>query len=272
MHPAHFDRNSIPMLSARGGAVQVDCLPGTRSPSDSAHILVIDNDSRQLKLLCDYLRGYDMRATALPSASGIADAMVNTMVDLLVLNVRLPGDDALQVARHMRDQSDVPIIMLSARTDEADRVMALEMGADDYITKPFSPRELLARIRALLRRSRRHETIAGVLQRLRGYRFAGWELNVRLRRLISPTGERVHLTNNEFNLLAAFLAAPQHLLSRSQLLGLSRLHNDEVYDRSIDVQVSRLRKKIPAPPGQPPYIRTERGVGYVFAAVVETFQ
>ena len=134
--------------------------------------------------------------------------------------------------------------MLTGRKDEADRVMGLELGADDYLTKPFSPRELLARIRALLRRSRAQETVADGLARIRAYRFAGWELNVRLRRLKSPQGEIVPTTNSEFNLLVAFLAAPQRVLSREQLLELSRLHNDEVYDRSVDVQVGRLRKKI----------------------------
>jgi len=160
--------------------------------------------------------------------------------------------------------------MLTGRKDEADRVMGLELGADDYITKPFSPRELLARIRALLRRSRTHKTVAEGLSRIRAYRFAGWELNVRLRRLKSPQGEVVSTTNSEFNLLVAFLAAPQRVLSREHLLELSRLHNDEVYDRSVDVQVGRLRKKIESKGNRSPLIRTERGAGYVFTAPVET--
>jgi two-component system OmpR family response regulator len=162
--------------------------------------------------------------------------------------------------------------MLTGRKDEADRVMGLELGADDYLTKPFSPRELLARIRALLRRSRSNETVADGLQKIRAYRFAGWELNVRLRRLIAPGGGIVALTNNEFNLLAAFLASPERVLSRDQLLSQSRLHNDEVYDRSIDVQVGRLRRKL-EPKGagtRARLIRTERGAGYVFTAAVET--
>jgi two-component system, OmpR family, response regulator len=246
-------------------------LSGARSLNDSAHVLAVDSDPRVRKLLAEYLADHDMRVTVLPSARGIADAIAKTMTDVVLLDVRLPGEDALQIARGLREQSDVPIIMLSARTDEADRVMGLEMGADDYVIKPFSPRELLARIRAVLRRVQCHETVPAVLQKMRGYRFAGWELNVRLRRLTSPKGEPVHLTNHEFNLLAAFLAAPQRLLSRSQLIGLSRLHNDEVYDRSIDVQVARLRKKIPSPAEQP-FIRTERGAGYVFTPVVQTIR
>ena len=159
--------------------------------------------------------------------------------------------------------------MLTGRKDEADRVMGLELGADDYLTKPFSPRELLARIRALLRRARAQQTVADGLQKIRAYRFAGWELNVRLRRLTSPTAKPIALTNSEFNLLAAFLAAPQRVLSRDQLLGLSRLHNDEVYDRSIDVQVGRLRKKIEPTTTRPELIRTERGAGYMLTAAVE---
>src|SRR5262249_41361323 len=151
-----------------------------------------------------------------------------------------------------------------------DRVMGLEFGADDYLTKPFSPRELLARIRALLRRSRGQQTVAGGLARIRAYRFAGWELNVRLRQLKSPQGETVPVTNSEFNLLVVFLAAPQRVLTRDQLLELSRLHNDEVYDRSVDVQIGRLRKKLEAGGVQTHFIRTERGAGYVFTAAVET--
>jgi DNA-binding response OmpR family regulator len=175
----------------------------------------------------------------------------------------------MQIARRLREESGIPIIMLTGRKDEADRVMGLELGADDYLTKPFSPRELLARIRALLRRARSQETVADGLQKIRAYRFGGWELSVRLRRLTTSTGEVVALTNTEFNLLAAFLATPQRVLSRDQLLGLSRLHNDEVYDRSIDVQVGRLRKKIEPDDTKPALIKTERGAGYVFTAAVE---
>src|SRR5258706_29890 len=164
----------------------------------------------------------------------------------------------------------VPIIIVTGKQDEADRVMGLELGADDYVTKPFSPRELLARIRAVLRR---YQTARAVLpprgDKRRAYRFAGWELNLGSRRLTSPEGSRVELSHGEFNLLQAFCAAPQRVLSREQLLDLSPLHGAEVYDRSIDVQVLRLRRKIEPDPAQPQYIRTERGAGYVFSATVE---
>ena len=235
----------------------------------TAHILAVDDDPSVRKVICNYLGDNDIRVTALASGREIADVMAREVIDLLVLDWRLPGEDGLAIARRLRAESKVPIIMLTGRNDEADRVMGLELAADDYLTKPFSPRELLARIRALLRRTRARETVPDVVQKIRAYRFAGFELNVRLRRLAAPGGANVPLTNAEFNLLAAFLAAPQRVLSRDQLLSLSRLHNDEVYDRSIDVQVARLRRKIQPAQGAPEIIRTERGAGYVFVAAVE---
>ena len=234
------------------------------------HVLAVDDDPSIRQMIADYLTDNDMQVTAVASGKEIAEVMARHTIDLLILDLKLPGEDGMQIARNLRTESDVPIIMLTGRKDEADRVMGLELGADDYLTKPFSPRELLARIRALLRRSRARETIADGLSRIRAYRFAGWELNVRLRRLKSPQGEIIPTTNSEFNLLVAFLAAPQRVLSREQLLELSRLHDDEVYDRSVDVQVGRLRRKI-EPKGTPTQlIRTERGAGYVFMASVET--
>jgi DNA-binding response OmpR family regulator len=236
----------------------------------TVHVLAIDDDPSVRQMIADYLGDNDIRVTAIGSGRGIVDVMARQTIDLIVLDLKLPGEDGMHIARELRAESNVPIIMLTGRKDEADRVMGLELGADDYLTKPFSPRELLARIRALLRRSRAQESIADGLARIRAYRFAGWELNVRLRRLRSPQGEIVATTNSEFNLLVAFLAAPQRVLSREQLLELSRLHNDEVYDRSVDVQVGRLRKKL-EPKGTPTQlIRTERGAGYVFTAAVET--
>ena len=235
----------------------------------TAHVLALDDDPSVRQMIADYLTDNDVRVTTLASGREIADVMAREMIDLLVLDVRLPGENGMQIARKLREESDVPIIILTALKDEADRVMGLELGADDYLTKPFSPRELLARIRALLRRSRAHETVAGGLARIRAYRFAGWELNVRQRRLTTPQGSMTVLTNSEFSLLAAFLSAPKRILSREQLLDLSRLHNAEVYDRSIDVQILRLRRKIEADPAHPKFIVTERGAGYVFDAAVE---
>ena len=235
-----------------------------------AHVIVVDDDPSVRQMVCDYLTDNDVRVTALATGRDISEVMQRETIDLVILDLRLPGEDGMQIARKLREESELPIIMLTGRKDEADRVMGLELGADDYVTKPFSPRELLARIRALLRRSRAQETVADGLTKVRAYRFSGWELNVRLRRLTAPQGQNVSLTNSEFNLLVAFLAAPQRVLSRDQLLDLSRLHNDEVYDRSIDVQVGRLRKKLEPDAAQPKLIRTERGAGYVFTASVET--
>jgi two-component system OmpR family response regulator len=144
--------------------------------------------------------------------------------------------------------------------------MGLELGADDYLTKPFSPRELLARIRTILRRAKVAQSPPGKEDKLRAYRFGGWELNLRTRRLTSPEGKRVELTKGEFSLLTALLGAPQRVLSRDQLLEMSRLYDEEVYDRSIDVQILRLRRKIEA---NPQFIKTERGAGYIFSVPVE---
>jgi DNA-binding response OmpR family regulator len=203
------------------------------------------------------------------SGTELHAVMSRETIDLVVLDLRLQGEDGMQIARRLREASSIPILMLTGRADEADRVMGLELGADDYLTKPFSPRELLARIRALLRRARAQATVADAIARVRAYRFGGWELNIGLRRLKSAQGRTVELTNGEFSLLAAFVSAPQRVLTRDQLLDLSRLHNAEVYDRSIDVQILRLRRKIEADPALPQFIKTERGVGYFFDANVE---
>ena len=233
----------------------------------TAHVLAVDDDPSILKFIGDYLGDNDIRVTALASGEQIAEVMARETIDLLVLDLRLPGEDGMEIARRLRQESaGLPIIMLTGRKDDADRIMGLELAADDYLTKPFNPRELLARIRALLRRSRAQQSVADGLQKIRGYRFAGWELNVRLRRLTSPTRKNVSLTNTEFNLLAAFLSAPLRVLSRDQLIGLSRLHNDEIYDRSIDTQIGRLRRRFGE---KTTFIRTERGAGYVFTAEVE---
>jgi DNA-binding response OmpR family regulator len=233
------------------------------------HVLVLDDDPSVRQLVRDYLVENELRATAVATGAEFMAVMGSETIDLVVLDLRLQGEDGMQIARRLRETSTVPILMLTGRDDEADRVMGLELGADDYLTKPFSPRELLARIRALLRRARAQATVADAISRVRAYRFGGWELNIGLRRLKSSDGRTVELTNGEFSLLAAFVSAPQRVLSRDQLLDLSRLHNAEVYDRSIDVQILRLRRKIEADPAQPKFIKTERGAGYFFDATVD---
>jgi DNA-binding response OmpR family regulator len=241
-----------------------------RADAKTAHVLAVDDDPLVRQLIADHLGEHGLQVTAVETGKQVADVMTREVIDLVVLDRRLAGEDGLDIARKLREaMPGLPIIMLTGVKDEADRIMGLELGADDYLTKPFSPRELLAHIRALLRRARAQRTVADDLQQIRGYRFAGWEVNVRLRRLTSPEGRDVSITNAEFNLLAAFLASPQRVLSRDQLLGLSRLHNDEVYDRSIDTQVARLRRKIEPARAKDALIRTERGAGYVFTVPVE---
>jgi len=235
-----------------------------------SHVLVVDDDAAVCALVSEYLSQNDFRVTAANTGKQMTDVLAAEAIDLIVLDLRLRGEDGLQLARRLRESSKIPIIMVTGRLEEADRVMGLELGADDYVTKPFSPRELLARIRAVLRRSQPEEPLPGRDEGLRAYRFAGWELNVRLHRLTAPSGEHIGLTNGEYSLLAAFLSSPQRVLTRDQLLDLSRLHSTEVYDRSIDVQILRLRRKIEVDASDPQLIRTERGVGYLFCADVTT--
>lgn len=243
-------------------------MPANDSPCP--HVLAVDDDPAIRELLADYLGANELRVTAVASGRELAATIERDTVDLVVLDVRLQGEDGMQIARRLREtHPTLPILMLTGRAEEADRVMGLELGADDYLTKPFSSRELLARLRALLRRAQAQQSVADTLSRARAYRFAGWELNVGLRRLKNPAGDLVELTNGEFSLLAAFLHAPQRVLTRDQLLDLSRLHNAEVYDRSIDVQILRLRRKIEPDPSRPTYIVTQRGAGYLFDATVE---
>jgi two-component system OmpR family response regulator len=237
------------------------------------HVLAIDDDPGMRQLIADYLGENELRVTTVATGAAMEKVLAEQAIDVVVLDLRLAGEDGMQLAKKLRETSEVPIIIVSGRKDEADRVMALELGADDYITKPFGPRELLARVRAVLRR---YKTTSEVLpsrnEKRRAYRFAGWELNLRTRRLTGPGSQRVELSNGEFSLLEAFCSAPQRVLSREQLLDLSRLHNAEVYDRSIDVQILRLRRKIEANPSQPEYIKTERGAGYIFDTPVETLR
>jgi DNA-binding response OmpR family regulator len=219
--------------------------------------------------VADYLIKHDLRVNAVADGKAMNEALAADVVDLIVLDLKLKTEDGMNLARRLREESTIPIIMLTGRTDEADRVMGLELGADDYITKPFSPRELLARIRTVLRR-RHAEVRQGRPEGVRAYRFDGWELNLNTRKLKRPDGEMLTLSKGEFSVLVVLLGAPHRVLSRDQILDLSRLHNDEVYNRAVDLQIMRLRRKLEPDAESPKYITTERGTGYVFSVNVET--
>jgi two-component system OmpR family response regulator len=234
-----------------------------------AHILVVDDDPQIRDLLQEYLAENALRVSVALNGAQMSQILADEVVDLVILDLRLAGEDGMTIARMLRDQSAIPIVMLTGVRDEADRVMGLELGADDYLTKPFSPRELLARIRTVLRRTKSTALATAQRREVRAYRFADFELNLRTRRLKQRDTQNIELTNGEFNLLAALLAAPERILTRDQLLESSRVYDNEVYDRSIDVQVLRLRRKIESDPSRPQFIVTERGVGYIFKSAVE---
>jgi two-component system OmpR family response regulator len=236
--------------------------------SIAPHILVVDDDSQIRELLAEYLTESGLRVSTAATGKQMTQILTDEAVDLVVLDLRLAGEDGMAIARSLREQSAIPIVMLTGVREEADRVMGLELGADDYLTKPFSPRELLARIRTVLRRTK-SAAPSTARSEIRAYRFGEFELNLRTRRLKPRDGRHIALTNGEFNLLAALLAAPERILTRDQLLEASRVYDNEVYDRAIDIQVLRLRRKIEQDPSQPKFIITERGVGYIFSSPVE---
>jgi DNA-binding response OmpR family regulator len=238
--------------------------------ANAPHLLVIDDDPAVRDLVVEYFRKNDLRVSAAGSGREMFELLDREAIDLVLLDVKLPGEDGMHLARTLRERGTVPIVLLTGRNEEADRVMGLELGADDYVTKPFSPRELLARVRAVMRRYQVQATLPERDASRRAFRFAGWELNLRTRRLLSPDGQAVALSNGEFNLLSALCRAPQRVLTRDQLLSMSRLHEGEVYDRAVDVQVRRLRLKLEEDSARPSLILTERGTGYRLACEVET--
>jgi two-component system OmpR family response regulator len=234
-----------------------------------SHILVVDDDMQIRDLLREYLAENGLRVTTAANGREMTQILAEETIDLVILDLRLADEDGMALARTLRERLSLPVIMLTGVRDEADRVMGLELGADDYVTKPFSPRELLARIRTVLRRTKSPPSEGAQRREIRAYRFGEFELNLRTRRLKRQDGRAINLTNGELNLLAALLAAPERILTRDQLLEASRVYDNEVYDRAIDIQVLRLRRKIEIDPSQPRYIITERGVGYMFKAPVE---
>jgi two-component system OmpR family response regulator len=233
------------------------------------HILVVDDDPQIRSLLDEYLTENGLRVRTASGGRDMSQILGEQTIDLVILDLRLKDEDGMAIARSLRERLSVPVIILTGVRDEADRVMGLELGADDYLMKPFSPRELLARIRTVLRRTRSAAAEVSERREARAYRFGEFELNLRTRRLKRQDGQPVNLTRGELNLLAALLAAPERILTRDQLLDASRVYDNEVYDRAIDIQILRLRRKIESDPSQPRYIVTERGVGYIFSAPVE---
>lgn len=236
----------------------------------SRRVLAVDDDPAMRNMIAEYLRGENFEVRTAADGAEMSRILAETAIDLVILDLQLADEDGLDLVRTLSAQAKLPIVVLTGhRRDEFDRVLGLELGADDYMTKPFSLRELGARVRAVLRRRDAAARRPSPDDKARRYRFAGWELDLRTRRLASPTGEPVPLTKGEFNLLRAFLEAPQRVLSREQLILASRVHEEEVFDRSIDVQILRLRRKLEPDPANPRLIRTERGVGYLLAADVE---
>jgi two-component system, OmpR family, response regulator len=235
------------------------------------HILVVDDDPAMRDLVGAYLESHTYRTSLVADGEAMMRALAGGSIDLVVLDLKLANEDGLELMGRLGERWDVPVIVVTGhRRDETDRVVGLELGADDYLLKPFGLRELLARVRAVLRRAEAGERRTRRKQQQLRYQFAGWELDLRTRRLTSPDGDTVALTAGEFNLLVVFLRAPQQVLSREQLLAASRVHDEEVFDRSVDIQVLRLRRKLEANPSEPRLIRTERGAGYILAVPVET--
>ena len=231
------------------------------------HLLIVDDDKELCALLSKFLSRHGYRVSIAHNGNDMAQTLETSRVSLVILDLMLPGEDGLVLCRRLRATSTLPIIMLTAIADEVDRIIGLEMGADDYIAKVANPRELLARVRAVLRRSGPAEAGAAADQR-RILEFAGWRLDVTHRQLYSAKNALVPLRAGEFELLLAFVERPRRVLSRDQLLDLSRGRSANAFDRSIDVQVSRLRRKIEPDPKEPTLIKTVRSGGYILAANV----
>lgn len=231
------------------------------------HVLIVDDDREIRDLLARFLRRHDYRVETAADGRAMMRLIETSRFDLVVLDLMLPGEDGLSLCRRLRARSRLPVIMLTALGEETDRIVGLEMGADDYLAKPFNPRELLARIRAVLRRA------GGADERVdagaaRALIFAGFRLDLAARALTAPDGVFVPLTAGEFDLLAAFAERPRRVLDRDRLLDLTRGRAAAPFDRSVDVQLSRLRRKIEPDPKEPALIKTVRGGGYVFTCEV----
>ena len=235
--------------------------------SKKFRILIVDDEADIREPLAEYLTRNDLLVAMADSAAQARAEIAQREIDLIILDIMMPGEDGLSLCRDLRARSDVPIILLTARTDDIDRIVGLEMGADDYIGKPFAPRELLARIRAVLRRTGPRAVLAQAQGR-RVYAFDKWRVNADERHLMRSDGVNVPMGEAEFRLLLAFVTRPRQVLSRSQLLDLADAREADPFDRSIDNRVVRLRRKIEEDPANPMLIKTVRSGGYVFTADV----
>jgi two-component system, OmpR family, response regulator len=231
------------------------------------HILIVDDHREIRDLVARALTKEGFRVSTAADGRAMRKVLADRRIDLMLLDLMLPGEDGLSLCRAIRAESNLPIVMLTAKGDEVDRVIGLEMGADDYLPKPFGSRELIARIRSVLRRSQ-HGASADDRSRSKLYRFDRWSLDVGARELLRDDGVAVPLSTGEFDLLLAFVERPQRVLSRDQLLDLARGRVSAGFDRSIDTQVSRLRRKLEVDPGEPKIIKTVWGGGYVFTPAV----
>ena len=234
------------------------------------HILVVDDDRQLLELVARYLSDSGLRVSQARDAAQARAVLGAHRIDLIVLDLMLPGEDGLSLCRWLRSKADVhvPILMLTALAEETDRVVGLEMGADDYLAKPFATRELLARIRAVLRRTRMLPPNLQPVHQARALRFGDWTLDTTARHLLDAQGTLVSLTGGEFRLLRVLLDHPQRVLHRDQLLNLTQGRDTEAFDRSIDLLISRLRQRLRDDSREPRYIKTVRNEGYVFCAEV----
>jgi two-component system OmpR family response regulator len=236
--------------------------------SDNGHILVVDDEQEIRDLVQEYLTGEGFRVSTAHDGAGMHRVLSQSPADLVILDLMLPGEDGLTLARVLRSQSRIGIIILTGRGETVDRIIGLEMGADDYLPKPFHLRELLARVKSVLRRVQ-SRTGGGPQPTRSRARFAGWNLDLSSRELLSPAGQEVRLTTGEYDLLAAFVNHANQVLSRDRLLDLARSREAGPFDRTIDVQVGRLRRKLEDDPQNPSLIKTVRGSGYIFTPAVE---
>lgn len=238
---------------------------------DHGHVLVVDDDPQIRLLVARFLQRHGYEVTGAPDGRAMLEVLRQADIDLIILDLMLPGRSGFDLCGDVRATSQVPIVMLTARSEESDRIIGLEAGADDYVTKPFSPRELLARVRAVLRRSRSMRR-TGDGRASECVVFDGWRMDLRRRELTSPSGTLVDLSTGEFDLMVAFIEHANRVLSREALMQFAKTRNSDPFDRAIDVQISRLRRKLEADVNGGQLIKTIRGAGYMFTPAVQVLE